>query len=159
MYPVVGGIEVEVELLLRALFEGLYIHDKWEWLRRHPVIRLSFGDGVLQSRERERTVVLIDEYDKPILDNLLERDQIRHWYNGYRWGGAEVTSVYNPFDVLLLFQTRQFGPYWFESATPTFLVELLRQRGVFTPALSQRLRRQVPRPGHADLPAGRGGSW
>jgi len=47
-----------------------------------------------------------------------------------------VTSVYNPFDVLLLFQKRQFGPYWFESATPTFLVELLRQWGVFTPALT-----------------------
>ena len=30
----------------------------------------------------------------------LDRDQIRHWYNGYSWLGQ---SVYNPFDVLLLF--------------------------------------------------------
>ena len=243
----------------KALFEGLYIHDKWDWQTGHPVIRISFADGHLASREDldthiryqlaqhrerlgivserpkliandfsdlirrthqkfgQRTVVLIDEYDKPILDNILaperarelreglknlysvlkdadpflrfvlltgvskfskvslfsglnnlnditldapyasicgytdedidsvfapelpglDRAQIKHWYNGYRWGGQEVTAVYNPFDVLLLFQKRQFGPYWFESATPTFLVEILNQRGVFTPSLDQ----------------------
>ncbi|MEY2874032.1 MAG: putative AAA-ATPase [Pseudomonadota bacterium] len=26
-------------------------------------------------------------------------NEIRHWYNGYNWGG---TGVYNPFDALLL---------------------------------------------------------
>ena len=63
----------------------------------------------------------------------LDRDAIRSWYNGYRWGGPDVTSVYNPFDVLLLLQNREFRPYWFESATPTFLVDVLKQRGVFKP--------------------------
>ncbi|MCE8014125.1 PD-(D/E)XK nuclease domain-containing protein, partial [Billgrantia desiderata] len=77
----------------------------------------------------------IDTVFAPELPGL-ERSQIKHWYNGYRWGGQEVTAVYNPFDVLLLFQKRQFGAYWFESATPTFLVEVLKQRGVFTPALT-----------------------
>lgn len=60
---------------------------------------------------------------------------IRNWYNGYRWGGQEVTSVYNPFDVLLLFDEKKFGAYWFETATPTFLVDILKERGVFTPSL------------------------
>ncbi|MEA2120591.1 PD-(D/E)XK nuclease domain-containing protein, partial [Halovibrio sp. HP20-50] len=54
-----------------------------------------------------------------------------------RWGGQEVTAVYNPFDVLLLFQKRQFSPYWFESATPTFLIDILKQRGVFSPRLDK----------------------
>lgn len=243
----------------KALFEGLFIHDEWDWQAKHPVIRISFADGVMHSRaalderirdqlfhlrerlgvtlQREtdiagefsalirevhkvhgqRVVVLVDEYDKPILDNILEperarelreglknfysvlkdadphlefvlltgvskfskvslfsglnnlrditlsasyaticgytdtdidsvfapelpgleRNQIKHWYNGYRWGGQEATAVYNPFDVLLLFQERQFGPYWFESATPTFLVDILKQRGVFTPRLDK----------------------
>jgi len=40
----------------------------------------------------------------------LDRTEIRHWYNGYNWLGE---SVYNPFDLLLLFQKRQFHPYWF----------------------------------------------
>jgi hypothetical protein len=65
----------------------------------------------------------------------LDREQIRFWYNGYNWSGE---SVYNPFDVLLLFDKRQFKPYWFETGTPTFLVELLTQRGFFTPDLARR---------------------
>jgi len=30
--------------------------------------------------------------------------------------------VYNPFDVLLFLKKRQFGNYWLESATPSFLI-------------------------------------
>ncbi|WPD21312.1 MAG: ATP-binding protein [Candidatus Electrothrix scaldis] len=236
------------------LFQGLFIHDKWDWQRCHPIIRISFGDGVLASRSEldekihelltdnekrlgvksphksisgrfrgliheahlrfgEQAVVLVDEYDKPILDNLthpvqatelrdglrnlysviksadadirfalltgvskfskvslfsglnnlnditidpqysaicgyteqdldevfapeldgLDREQIRHWYNGYNWTGE---GVYNPFDVLLLFQKRQFRPWWFETATPTFLVDLLTKRQVWLPSLN-----------------------
>jgi hypothetical protein len=236
------------------LFRGLYCHDQWDWSKKHPVIRISFGGGRVQSRteldqrirwnleqnrERlgitcpdvddipgcfanliqaaekqfgQRAVVLVDEYDKPILDNLtepevaramreglrnlysvikdqdahirfafltgvskfskvsifsglnnlnditvdaaysaicgyteadvdtvfapelegLDREEIRRWYNGYNWLGE---SVYNPFDLLLLFDKRDFRPYWFETGTPTFLVDLLRSRQTFTPQL------------------------
>lgn len=64
----------------------------------------------------------------------LDREQIRQWYNGYNWLG---TPVYNPFDLLLLFDSREFRPYWFETGTPTFLVKLLAQRQQFTPDLSR----------------------
>ena len=111
-----------------ALFEGLAIHDSWDWSVRHPVVRLSFGkgnfklpgylhtnlmaqlDGVerdtgvkseyatgperfshlvesLHRRAGQRVVVLIDEYDKPILDALdvpevarANRDDLRGLY-------------------------------------------------------------------------------
>jgi len=236
------------------LFRGLYAHDRWDWSRPFPVIRISFAEGVLRDRGElnekigeilaeqqaklglsleltspsgrlsemirmahessgERVVVLIDEYDKPILDNLsrpeiaremreglrnlysvikgqdahihfafltgvskfskvslfsglnnlnditvdnrysalcgytqadvdtvfapelegLDRQRIRDWYNGYNWLGE---AVYNPFDLLLLFRERRFRPFWFETGTPTFLVELLTQRGYFTPELT-----------------------
>ncbi len=66
----------------------------------------------------------------------LDRDKIRYWYNGYSWGGE--TTLYNPYDVLLLFRKRKFMPHWFETATPTFLYrELVRQRA--------RLPELVPR--------------
>ncbi len=58
----------------------------------------------------------------------LDRDQIRRWYNGYSWRGDE--KVYNPFDVLLLFDTREFKAHWFETGSPTFLVETLMRRSV-----------------------------
>jgi hypothetical protein len=238
----------------RILFDGLYAADHWDWTRRYPVVRLSFGGGVLASHEQfnqvlhqqlthheqrfglraaypdarsrlvsliehlhqqsgQRVVVLVDEYDKPILDcidqpeiaiemrealkdiysvlkdsdahlkfvfltgvskfskvslfsglnNLtditldarysaicgytdedvdsvfapelpeLDREDIRRWYNGYNWLG---TSVYNPFDLLLLFRNRKFKPYWFETGTPTFLIKLLAERQFYTPDLS-----------------------
>jgi hypothetical protein len=236
-----------------VLFRGLYCHDQWDWETKYPVIRISFAEGVMESRagldariqsilaenERrlgvpkgeggipdrfivliqaaaarfgQRAVILVDEYDKPILDNLthpdlaremrdglrnlysvikgqdahvkfalltgvskfskvnifsglnnlsditldaeysnicgytdadvdtvfapelegLDRDAVRHWYNGYNWRGE---AVYNPFDLLLLFQKREFRPFWFETGTPTFLVDILTERQVYLPSL------------------------
>ena len=244
----------------RELFQGLHAETHWDWSQTHPVIRLSFGGGVLRSeqalqqsihrqlvhaeaaaglvaqfpdarsrlasliahlhqRSGQRVVVLVDEYDKPILDNLtapdmarqmrdglrdlysvikdedahirfamltgvskfskvslfsglnnlnditvdpdysaicgytdadvdtvfapelpgLDRDDIRLWYNGYNWTGQ---SVYNPFDLLLLFQKRQFHPYWFETGTPTFLIDVLTERGIFVPQLQGMLAQE-----------------
>ena len=58
----------------------------------------------------------------------LDRERIRAWYNGYSWGGEE--RVYNPFDVLLLLEEREFKNWWFETGSPTFLVDLLLDKGV-----------------------------
>ncbi len=57
----------------------------------------------------------------------LDREEIRHWYNGYSWSGEE--KVYNPFDVLLLFDSREYEPHWFRTGTPTFLYrELVKNK-------------------------------
>ncbi|MCP5159858.1 MAG: ATP-binding protein, partial [Gammaproteobacteria bacterium] len=77
----------------------------------------------------------VDTVFAPELSGL-DRKEIRHWYNGYHWLGE---AVYNPFDLLLLFDKRQFRPWWFETGTPGFLIDLLAQRGFFTPNLA-RLR-------------------
>ena len=58
----------------------------------------------------------------------LDRDAVRDWYNGYGWLGEE--RVYNPFDILLLFRTRQFTAHWFETGSPKFLIDTLNARGV-----------------------------
>jgi hypothetical protein len=237
------------------LFLGLAIHPHWDWGTRFPVVRFSFGGGMVRDTEDldrrildllhrnqralgltcrdtadavscfaellegahaatgQRVVVLVDEYDKPILDNLsdpatawamrdglrnlysvikdndahirfvfltgvskfskvsifsglnnlrditvsadysalcgytetdvetvfapelpgLDRAEIRRWYNGYNWMGE---AVYNPFDLLLLFQEREFRTWWFETGTPTFLVDQLTERGFYTPRLA-----------------------
>ena len=63
----------------------------------------------------------------------LDRNKIREWYNGYNWLGE---GVYNPFDILQFFKTRTFKNYWFETGTPTFLVNLIRKRQISTPSLN-----------------------
>ena len=62
----------------------------------------------------------------------LARQEIRAWYDGYNWLGEHV---YNPWALLLLFQTRQFKAHWYESSTPAFLVQTLLARRVGGPAL------------------------
>ena len=41
--------------------------------------------------------------------------------------------------MLLLFDARKFHSWWFETATPTFLVDVLTSRRVFVPQLGQLL--------------------
>jgi hypothetical protein len=53
-------------------------------------------------------------------------DRIRSWYNGFSWDG--LSAVYNPFSTLLLFAKKVFKNYWFETGTPTFLVNLIKER-------------------------------
>ena len=60
----------------------------------------------------------------------LDREQVREWYNGYSWRGAD--KVYNPFDVLLLLRRHEFEAHWFETGTPAFLVDTLFKRRVST---------------------------
>ena len=60
----------------------------------------------------------------------LDREQVREWYNGYSWRGAD--KVYNPFDVLLLLRRHEFEAHWFETGTPAFLVDKLFERRVST---------------------------
>lgn len=49
---------------------------------------------------------------------------ITTWYNGYSWDG--LTRVYCPFSFLLFLEQKEFKSYWYETATPTFLLELIR---------------------------------
>lgn len=66
----------------------------------------------------------------------LDRDKIREWYNGYNWRGE---GVYNPFDILQLFDKREFSNYWFETGTPAFLVDWLIDHKISTPKLDKML--------------------
>lgn len=52
--------------------------------------------------------------------------RLKEWYDGYHFtpNGADI---YNPFSLLNTFANRDFGSYWFETGTPTFLVELLKE--------------------------------
>ncbi|MCY4220502.1 MAG: AAA family ATPase [Thiotrichales bacterium] len=241
-----------------SLFEGLDIHEHWDWSVIHPVLRLSFGGKYNEPEDIERNiltqldviernaglsaaacrtaperlfdlldrlhrstgqrvVILVDEYDKPILDALddpelakanrdylrgfygiikdsaehvrfvfvtgismfskvslfsglnnlkdisldprhaaicgytdddigevfapeldgLDRYEIRSWYNGYHWRGDQ--RLYNPYDVLLLLDRREFRPYWFETGSPRFLFETLKKKSVSPMELEGRM--------------------
>ena len=78
----------------------------------------------------------LDRVFGPELDGL-DREDIRTWYNGYHWRGGE--RVYNPYDALLLFDSREFRPYWFETGSPTFLFRTLMEKSVSPMELENRM--------------------
>jgi hypothetical protein len=56
------------------------------------------------------------------------REKMKRWYNGYRFSAAEETRVYNPFSVLYFLKDEEIHNYWFETGTPTFLIDVLRKQ-------------------------------
>ncbi len=239
----------------KEFFGGLYIYDKWDWETTYPVIKISFGLGVVKSTKdlnrrimsiikenqkrlgvecetiddssgclreliisayekyNQKVVILIDEYDKPILDNITDKEtskeirdglkniysvikdsdqylkfafltgvskfskvslfsglnnledisldaryaticgythndiklhfeerlegvdlnELKKWYNGYNFLGE---GVYNPFDILLFFSKGKiYSHYWFETGSPSFLIEVLKEKNFFLPKL------------------------
>ena len=54
---------------------------------------------------------------------------IKTWYNGYSWDGENF--VYNPFSILSFFGAGKFRNFWFSTGTPTFLINLLKERNLY----------------------------
>ena len=53
-------------------------------------------------------------------------DRLKESYDGYHFV-ENSEGIYNPFSLLNTFDKMKFGSYWFETGTPTYLVELLKQ--------------------------------
>ncbi len=47
--------------------------------------------------------------------------------------------MYNPYDVLLLFDSREFKAHWFETGTPAFLVDTLLERQIASVSLNEMM--------------------
>ncbi|CAK8721884.1 AAA family ATPase [Candidatus Electrothrix laxa] len=55
------------------------------------------------------------------------KNEVKQWYNGYRFH-RNGTTVYNPHSILSLCKNQEFDNFWFQSATPTFLIKRLKAR-------------------------------
>ncbi len=51
---------------------------------------------------------------------------LRQYYDGYHFTHNSI-GMYNPFSLLNAFKRNELGSYWFETGTPTYLVELLKK--------------------------------
>ena len=72
----------------------------------------------------EPEILLLAKEQKMTPDDALV--EMRKRYNGYRFA-PEAEAVYNPFSVLNTLGKRTFGYYWFQTGTPTFLIEQIRK--------------------------------
>ena len=153
--PILDALEVpEVAYANRDYLRGLYGMIK----SSDAHVRFTFVTGVskftkvsifsdlnnLTDITLDRRYSAICGYTEADLDAVfapelggLDREQVREWYNGYRWRGPE--KVYNPYDVLLLLDSREFKAHWFETGTPAFLLDTLFERRLSSVSLSGML--------------------
>jgi len=211
-----GGVMTsreQLDITIKAILENNF--EKFDVTCKHSEISLQFQELIknIHDKYKQRVVILVDEYDKPILDNITNTEiavemreglknlysvikdcdeylkfvfltgvskfskvsifsglnnldditvdsryaticgytqkdleirftehlvdcdinEIKKWYNGYSWLGEKV---YNPFDILLFFaKGKEYRNYWFETGTPTFLINLLQTRNYYIPAI------------------------
>jgi hypothetical protein len=219
-YPVLkislgGGViknDDDLDVMLDFLFNQAAKH--FDISLTYPGVREKFSQLIqlLHEKYGQKAVILIDEYDKPILDNITRPDiavaireslkniysvikdcdrhvkfcfltgvskfskvslfsglnnlnditlnpqyshicgytqeelekgfksrlahvdcsKLKKWYNGYSFLGEKV---YNPYDLLLFFDTGQYNNYWFQTGTPEFLIKLLIHKKINIPDL------------------------
>ncbi len=52
---------------------------------------------------------------------------LKEWYDGYCFS-EESKRVYNPFSTMKFFKEAKYSNYWFETGTPRFLIDLIKER-------------------------------
>ena len=52
--------------------------------------------------------------------------ELKRMYDGYHFS-TRMTDMYNPFSMVRALKSGEIGKYWFDSATPSALIDLLRQ--------------------------------
>ena len=63
------------------------------------------------------------------LQNMTYEDvciKLKEYYDGYHFVENTI-GIYNPFSLLNTFKYNKFSNYWFETGTPSYLVELLKR--------------------------------
>ncbi len=60
------------------------------------------------------------------------REELRGYYNGYRFSSKDV-RVYNPFSLFTALEYHSIENYWFETGTPTFLINLIKKQNIYIP--------------------------
>ena len=77
----------------------------------------------------------LDKYFKAGVEKIAEsrnlsyeeaRELLRHNYDGYHFS-IESPDIYNPFSLVNAFEKGDIGQFWFDSGTPSYLVELLNR--------------------------------
>ena len=89
---------------------------------------------------------LHDNFDESVSElgeaNNLTKDEgylkLKEMYDGYHFSQNSI-GVYNPFSLLNAFSDREFQDYWFETGTPTLLVNVMKKTLFDVPTLSDKV--------------------
>ena len=83
----------------------------------------------------EEGIKFVAENNELTIEETCEKLSKR--YDGYHFH-QKSEGIYNPFSLLNTFAKGEFGSYWFETGTPTFLVQLLQRDKFYLPDLTEQ---------------------
>ena len=83
----------------------------------------------------EEGIKFVAENNELTIEETCEK--LRKRYDGYHFH-QKSEGIYNPFSLLNTFAKGEFGSYWFETGTPTFLVQLLQRDKFYLPDLTEQ---------------------
>lgn len=149
--PILDNIEkIEIAKELRDTLKGFYtqIKDNDEFIKFTMLTGVSkFSKVSIFSGLNNLTDISLDDdfgsicgYTQNDLETVFKEhlkdvnmDELKSWYNGYNFLGEKV---YNPYDILLFLQNKkQYANYWFKTGTPSFLINLIKQKRYFVPRM------------------------
>jgi hypothetical protein len=148
--PILDNItETDIAMEMRTGLKNLYslIKDCDEWLKfvfltgvsKFSKVSLFSDLNNLEDITLDPNYATICGYQETDIKQIfaerlagVDFELLKRWYNGYQFLGE---SVYNPYDVLLYLRNKLFRNYWFETATPSFLLKLLFKKKYFLPNL------------------------
>jgi hypothetical protein len=87
---------------------------------------VGYTQQELESNFKEHIEAVMDYQNMNWADILVK---MKEWYNGFSWDG--INTVYNPFGTLTFLNEKVFSNTWFSTATPTFLINLIREKTIF----------------------------
>ena len=71
----------------------------------------------------------LEDTFKDYLEDV-DLEKVKDWYDGYNFLGS---NMYNPYDILLFLLDKEYEVYWFQTGTPTFLLELIKEKKYYLP--------------------------
>ena len=85
---------------------------------------------ILNKKYSQHFGLLEDEVEKALQDYNVsyKLDEVKSWYNGYKFGDSEV---YNPLSILKFLSTQELGAYWIDTFENTLIKKLLKSSDKF----------------------------
>ncbi len=156
----------EMQATVREMMRNLFAPIK----EADPMLRFVFFTGITKFSQMSvfselnnlTNISMLPQYDallgitqeeietqmRPDIEMLAQRRgetpeetlrTLKAMYDGYHFS-YEMTDIYNPFSLLKCLMTGEVESFWFASATPTFLIRILRELGGELPDIEGVIR-------------------
>ncbi|WP_300390449.1 AAA family ATPase [Fusobacterium sp.] len=140
-YPIITAYEKGYYDEVKDFIKGFY----GDVLKTNQYLHMGVLTGIVRVAQAgifsdlnniENYTILNDEYSQyfGLLEDEVEKslqdygvsyklDEVKSWYNGYKFGDSEV---YNPLSILKFLKTKKLEAYWINTSGNTLIKELLK---------------------------------